>query len=959
MDTLRGGKESLKNFRVLLWLLIAIGLYISSLYSYLLFHSLAELFSVSIAFSIFILAWNSRRFFQNRFLQLIAVGYFFSGIIDLIHTLAYKGINIFEGYGTNLPTQLWISARSIQAITLFVSASLPYEKNVQKEISYNKLFLFYSGVVSLLLWSIFSGLFPDCFVEGAGLTTFKKVSEYGISLLVLIAILQLYRKKEQFESHIFRLIILSFASLIGSEMAFTLYKDAFGLFNLLGHYIKILSYYFIYRAIVVKGLMEPYDLLFRDLNKYKDHLETLVAEKTSRLKEELLERIRVEKSLRESEERFRAITTAATDAIIQINEKGKMLYWNPSAEKMFGYSAEEAIGKDLQSLLVPSQLYDDYLMSFDQFRRSGKGSILGRCMEFVAKRKDGTEFPVEVSLSGIRLRNECVAVWIVRDITERKEAERRMHDTNRLLKMFTQNITRKMFLDETVRLIKSHCGCHHAAIRVMDNKGNIPFESYDGYSDDFISCESPLSIHNDQCVCIRAITSLYDPQDADVLTPNGSFYYHNFVDYLSRLGEEGRGRYRGGCSLHGFRSIAVIPMRYQDRTVGLIHLADEKEGLFSKEVIEFIETLSYIIGEAITKFEIREESARLASAADSAADAIVITDHKGIIQYANPAFEQITGYKKEEVIGRNIHMLDSEKQSEDLYIQMREVLKRDGVWKGVLINRKKDGTIYHEECTISTVKDSSGEIRNYVAIKRDITEKLRLESIAETVNTMNNIGYIFSGVRHEIGNPVNSVKMTLSMLKDNLERFDVATIQRYLERSMEEIRRIEYLLRALKNFNMYERMKPEEIEIRSFMDKFIAIINDDFSKRNISLSLQISPDVDYCYADPRALHQVLLNILINACDAFDGKKDPNISISVSDASGMINIRVQDNGCGMTKEQLKNLFRPFYTTKPDGTGLGLVITKRMLTLMNGIIEIDSIKDKGTTVDILLPRRANGQ
>lgn len=666
-----------------------------------------------------------------------------------------------------------------------------------------------------------------------------------------------------------------------------------------------------------------------------------------------------ENSFRNITDEIDIILNALPDAIILVNHEGKVVYWNPASERIFGYRSEEAIGKNLRQLIIPSRFHEDYVKGLEKFRSTGKGPIIGKNLEVIAFKKDGTEFPVEISLSLIKIKGVWHAMGIARDITERKEAERRMHDMNRLLKMFTENNTRKEFLDRAVMVISNHCGCRHAGIRVLDKNGNIPFESHDGYPEDFIACESPLSVRNDRCVCIRAITSLHDPQDAEVLTPNGSFYYHNFVDYLSRLGKEEKARYRGACALHGFRSIAVIPVRYHDRTVGLIHLADEKEGLFSKEVIEFIETLSYIIGEAITKFEAQEELARLASAAESAADAIVITDNMGLIQYVNPAFEQMTGYKKEEVIGRDIHMLDSERQGEDFYVQMREVLKRDGVWKGELINRKKDGTIYHEECTISAVKDSSGEIINYVAIKRDITEKLRLESIAETINTMNNIGYVFSGVRHEIGNPVNSIKMTLSMLKENLERFDITTIQRYLERSIDEIRRIEYLLKVLKNFNMFERMEPQEIEIRSFMDKFITIVKDDFSKQGISVSLHISPEVDYCYADPRALHQVLLNILTNACDALNGKKDPNISISVSNSSEMINIRIQDNGCGMTEEQLKNLFRPFYTTKPDGTGLGLVITKRMLTLMNGMIEIDSVKDKGTLVNILLPRYANGK
>lgn len=693
------------------------------------------------------------------------------------------------------------------------------------------------------------------------------------------------------------------------------------------------------------------------LKKHRDHLETLVAARTSKLEAELSKRIEVEKALRDSEERYRAITTAATDAIIQINNEGKITYWNPSAERIFGYTAEEASGKDLHSLIVPTHLYDDYQQGFDQFRISGEGPIVGRNSEFIAIRKDGTEFPVEISLSRIRLKSEWHAVGIVRDITERKEAERRMKDTNKLLKMFTENNTRKEFLDMAVRLIRNHCGCRHAGIRVLDKEGNIPFESYEGYSDDFISCESPLSVHNDQCVCIRAINSQPDPQDVEVLTSNGSFRYHDFIEYLNNLDVKERTRYRSACSLYCFRSVAVIPIRYLEKVVGLIHLADEREGIFSQKLMEFIETLSYIIGEAISKFDAQEELARLASAAESAADAIVITDDRGFIQYVNPAFEQVTGYTKDEIIGKNLHILDSGEKGEEFFRETREVLRRDGVWKGRLINKKKDGTVYHEDCTISTVRNSYGEIINYVAIKRDVTEMIKLESIAEAVNTMNNMGYIFSGIRHEIGNPVNSIKMTLTMLRENLERFDLATTQKYLERSIDEIRRIEYLLKALKNYNMYEKTEPRDVNMKEFMDRFLALIRDDFLKRGIHLSLEISPDANQCYADPRALHQVLMNIVANAVDACDGRKEPTVSISVSKHLENIKIQVRDNGYGMTDEEVRKLFRPFFTTKPDGTGLGLVIARRMLTLMNGTIEIESKKDEGTIVSILLPGGTN--
>lgn len=655
---------------------------------------------------------------------------------------------------------------------------------------------------------------------------------------------------------------------------------------------------------------------------------------------------------------FHVIAESISDAIILIDYKGRVIYWNPASEKLFGYSEKEVMGKELHQLIIPSRFYDDYRRGFDAFRLTGQGPIIGKTLELLALRKDGIEFPVEVSLSRVLIQGMWHGVGILRDISERKEAERQRQDTNRLLKMFTQNATQKEFLDTASRLIKDHCGCHHAGIRILDAQGNIPFESFDGYSVEFMSCEGQLSIHNDQCVCIRAIMSQPDRQEAGFFTANGSYCYQDFVKYISKLDEIERVRYRGVCAEKGFRSIAGIPIRYHERILGLIHLADEREGIFSQKIIEFMETLSYIIGEAITKYKAQEDLARLASAAESAADAIVITDNRGYIQYVNPAFEHITGYKRDEVINRNIHILDSGEQGEDFFHSVRDILKQDNVWKGRLVNKKKDGTTYHEECTISAVRDSRGGIMNYVAIKRDVTERIRLESVAQAVNTMNNMGYIFSGIRHEIGNPVNSIKMTLSMLKENLGRFDQRVIQGYLECSIDEIRRIEYLLKAFKNFNMYEHMELKDIDMKSFMDKLLTIIRDDFLRRGISVSLYISPVADHCYADPRALHQVMLNILINAGDACNGRKDPFISVSLSrSADNMVNIQVKDNGCGMTDDQMKNLFKPFFTTKSDGTGLGLVIAKKMVALMNGTIEVESKKDKGTIVNILLPRGPN--
>jgi PAS domain S-box-containing protein len=349
-----------------------------------------------------------------------------------------------------------------------------------------------------------------------------------------------------------------------------------------------------------------------------------------------------------------------------------------------------------------------------------------------------------------------------------------------------------------------------------------------------------------------------------------------------------------------------------------------------------------------------EELSRLAAAVECAPDAVVIADTDWIVRYVNPAFKEITGYSPEEIIGRSLHILRSGKHDEKFYNEIWNNLKQGRNWRGHLTVRKKDGTSYEEEVTYSPVKDSSGNIRNYVAIKRDITDKLRLESIAEAVNTMNNIGYVFSGIRHEIGNPINSIKMTLGVLKRNFDKYDKADILEYIERALSESARVEYLLKTLRNFNMYETPELQNIDLRSFFDKFSSLVKGDLSlKKGIDFRVSVEQGAEFSYADPRALQQILLNICNNAADALEGRPGPSIEIKVTKLSDMILIRVNDNGAGISMEEQANLFKPFYTTKVNGTGLGLVIVKKMLAGMNGIIEIRSEKNVGTTMDIIIP------
>lgn len=204
-----------KPLAILVFLSILVGLYFTSLYNYLLFHSLVEIFSIVIACGIFMTAWNSRRFLSNGYLFFLGIAFLFIGALDLVHTLSYKGMSVFPGHGADLPTQLWIAARYLQAASLLLAPFL-----LRRRINARLVFIGYSLATFLLIFSIFTDLFPSCYIEGTGLTGFKRGSEYIISAILLASVILLFRYRREFEPKVLRLIIWSIALAIVSEFSF-------------------------------------------------------------------------------------------------------------------------------------------------------------------------------------------------------------------------------------------------------------------------------------------------------------------------------------------------------------------------------------------------------------------------------------------------------------------------------------------------------------------------------------------------------------------------------------------------------------------------------------------------------------------------------------------------------------------------------------------------------------------
>ena len=258
--------ENLTSF--ILFAAAVCGLYVSSLYSYLLFHTLVETFCIFVMLAVFLLSWNSRSLLDNHYFLFLAISFLSSGAFELVHTFAYKGVGIFPGYDANLPTQCWIAFRYVFSLS-FLAAPL----FTTRKLKVPATLAGFAVVTVLLLSAIFSGNFPDCFVEGSGLTPFKVYSEYLIIAFLFAAIALLLRKREFFDPRVLKALVLSMASATAAEAAFTQYASVYGPANLVGHLFLFLSAFLIYRAMVVTGIREPAAVLFRNLELSREALK--------------------------------------------------------------------------------------------------------------------------------------------------------------------------------------------------------------------------------------------------------------------------------------------------------------------------------------------------------------------------------------------------------------------------------------------------------------------------------------------------------------------------------------------------------------------------------------------------------------------------------------------------------------------------------------------------------------
>lgn len=404
---------------------VFVGLYFLSRENYLLFHGIVEIFSIIIAFSTFLFVWNSRNFFENHYFLVIGMAYLFVGGLDFLHTLAYRGMGVFDIHDSNLATQLWISARYFEALSIL--AALFFINRKVKEVPAFSvcLVIFTVLVLSIFQWKIF----PVCYVEGSGLTLFKIVNEYVISAILAVAVFLFYRRRKYFTHRTAVILISAMVTTIIAELVFTLYNDVYGISNAAGHFLKFVSFYLIYLAVIETNLHDPLSNMFASLRDTRDNLEQEI------------------KLRGEAEQSYRTSLDKSPLCMHIYTKQGELVYINKAGLDLRGFdSLEEYLDTPPEERMTAKSFAQYTQWNLD--RKSGKPLPSHFMMDIV--RKDGEIRCLEAFKSEVFWEGEIQDQILFEDVTEKYHAEQLLKESEDRYRQLFDNMSSGVVIHEAI-----------------------------------------------------------------------------------------------------------------------------------------------------------------------------------------------------------------------------------------------------------------------------------------------------------------------------------------------------------------------------------------------------------------------------------------------------------------------------------------------------------------------------
>lgn len=621
--------------------------------------------------------------------------------------------------------------------------------------------------------------------------------------------------------------------------------------------------------------------------------------------------IKARQAIQESEENLRITLNSIGDAVISTDTNGRVVSMNPIAESLTGWTNADAVGKPLDEVfvIINEQTRETVESPVDNLLKTGQ--IIGLANPTLLISKDGRETPI--ADSGAPIKNtdgETTGVVLVfRDQTKERTARQALEASETRFRSLFQNMPAGFALHE---MIYNENG---EAVDYRFLQVNPAFEEMTGL--------------NGKNVLGRTINEVI-PNTEPV-----------WLETYAGVVETGR------------------PANIEDFAASLNKYFSVRA--FCPAPGQFA-TVFY----DITKRRLAEaELQRLSIAIEQTPEIVVITDKNGTIQYVNPAFEKITGYTREEAIGQNPRILKSGQHDDRFYKEMWETLKAGEIWRGQIVNKRKNGSPYTEAALISPVRNSSGNTTHFVAVKRDITDDLVKEEKFRQSQKMEAIGQLAGGVAYDFNNILQAILGFSDLLAEKLA--DESQEQLYVKEIRKSAKRAAELTRQLLAFSRKQPVEKTEIDLNTTIQDTEVLLKLLLGNE-IHYVFDPDPDLTMVYVDQSQITQIIMNLAVNARDAMpNGGRltistrnvtlDPQAAETMPEAEPgtFVCLSVTDTGCGMSKEAKDHLFEPFFTTKDvgRGTGLGLAVIYGIVKQNKGWIHVDSEENQGTSFNIYLP------